>query len=216
MQIILYVMHPGVFGFAKVKIPVLYSLALCPCLYASYSRSPPRGPKPLWWIFFPSHHICSVYLLSNCSTLQHKTQNTERACFIFTYCAQPLQLQCCFQFIFIQHGTFFFSASKVFLTSSLTSVCQQSCSHSQLFSKQCMVLTLRWKRHAEIILAGWYHTASFPNGTRNLTFSWSRRCQKMTFVHSSHVVNVFELESLDKAQTLPFQTHLSIATLRGK
>lgn len=78
-----------------------------------------------------------------------------------------------------------FSAPSKFLpTLFQTSVCRQSCSRGKLLSKQCMVLTLRWKRHAGIILAARYHTASFPNGTENLTFSWSRRCQKMTFVHS--------------------------------
>lgn len=42
-------------------------------------------------------------------------------------------------------------------------------------------ITLGWKRHDEIILAGWYHAASFPNGTKTLTFSCSRLCQTMTF-----------------------------------
>lgn len=83
----------------------------------------------------------------------------------------------------------------------------------KLFSKQCMVLTLRWKRHAEIILAGWYHTAS-PNGTQKSDLFMIPALSEDDLCAQHHLVSVYE--SLDRAQAVPFKNHLSRATLWAK
>lgn len=125
--------------------------------------------------------ICGIYF-----NLPHLNMKTQKIMCVSFSLSMHMCCSCNTIFSSFSFNTtpLSFQPPKSLLTLSLTLVCQQSYSHGKLFSKQCMVLTLRWKRHVEIILAGWYHTASFPNGTRNLTFSWSQRCQKMTFVHS--------------------------------
>lgn len=76
-----------------------------------------ENTKTMSSMFFPPP--CSVYTTVGAAVLFSVHFHSRARAFLF----QPLQ--------------------KFFPTLFQTSVCQQSCSHSKLFSKQCMVLTLR-------------------------------------------------------------------------
>lgn len=89
----------------------------------------------------------------------------EYCCSIIECQHSPCVLWCCsYKVIFLFH--------KVVPQLHLFHlVCWLICSHSNLFSKHCTVLTPSQRRRVGIILAGWYHTASFPKCNMNLTFS---------------------------------------------
>lgn len=170
-HVIMYNCYPINFGVFAVAKGHSRSLVV----FTSYSSSSPNAFK------------CFGFLLKFLS-LEYENTKTMSSRFFSPPCSVYTTVGAAVLFSVHFHSrarAFLFQPlQKFFPTLFQTSVCQQSCSHSKLFSKQCMVLTLRWKRRAGIILAGWYHTASFLNGTENLTFSRSQRCQKMTFVHS--------------------------------
>lgn len=143
MHIILYVMHPGVFGFAKVKIPVLYYTVLHCVHVCKLFKVSPKGPQTPSMNLLPlSPYAMFTYFLTY-FLFNTTTQNTERRVSFSLSVHNCCSCYAVFNSFSFSTAPFRFSASKVFLTSPLTSVCQQSYSHNQLFSKQCMVLTLR-------------------------------------------------------------------------